>query len=410
MPSGMKGTQRLGEFRKGWPVLLGCLIGQGVGIHTLPPYTIGLFISPLGEDLGWSRTSISIGVLIVTLGIALSAPFAGGLVNRTGERPLIVVGMCAVACGYLALGMTGHSITYYWAILFLMAVFGVGCTPITLSRVLIASFDKARGTALGISLIGTGLAGTLPPLILAPVMAAYGWRAGFIVLACVVAIAWPIILGLFALGGAARAVLPSKDVRAAVGFREALRQPLMTRLLAAFFCIAVATGGVVVHFSPMLVDSGYSLLQATQLASLIGISILTGRLLTGIAVDRIFAPRVAAVLMGASAIGFASLSLASSAFLPAAAFLVGMSLGAEIDLVMFVISRYYPPRVYGRTFGILYSIFLVGVAASPIIYARLYELAGNYQLAFVWAAVFLGLSSILFATLPRFPAEPHSST
>lgn len=408
MPSPVDSTNRLEEFRNNWPALVGCLIGHGVGIHTLPPYTVGLFISPMGAEFGWSRISISIGVTVSTLGLAIGAPIAGALVNRLGERALIVFSILIVVAGYLALSAMGPSIGIYWAILLLTAMFGVGCSPVTLSRILVSVFDKSRGTALGITLIGTGLAGTLPPLILAPVMATYGWRAGYVALAVIVAVAWPIILGLFVLNRVGKPhppAAPTETPAAAIGVGELVQHPVLIRLMIAFFCVAIATGGVVVHFSPMLIDAGFSALQAGRMASLIGISIIVGRLLTGIAIDHVFAPRLAMLLMGASAVGFVLLAVDGPPLIPYAALLVGMSLGAEIDLVIYLTSRYFLPHMYGRAFGVLYSSFLAGVAVSPVIYALLHAPVGNYTLGFVWAAVFLAIGAVLFATLPKFPVR-----
>jgi hypothetical protein len=98
--------------------------------------------------------------------------------------------------------------------------------------------------------------------------------------------------------------------------------------------------------------------------------------------------------------------------LPFLAILVGLSLGAEIDLIVFLTSRYFRIDHYARAFGLLYSTFLLGVALSPVAYALLRERGGDYSLGFLWAAAFLTVSVALLATLPRYPAAasslPHS--
>ena len=86
-----------------------------------------------------------------------------------------------------------------------------------------------------------------------------------------------------------------------------------------------------------------------------------------------------------------------------------MSLGAELDLVVYLTSRYFPPCGNGNAFGVLYPGFLTGVAVSPVIYALLHQLTGDYSLGFLWAAVLLAISVLLFATLPRFAyAAPNA--
>src|SRR5215475_5006026 len=157
------------EFRRGWAAALGCLIGHVVGLHTLPPYTIGLFIGPLQDAFGWSRTSISLGITILTIGLAIGAPVVGLLVDRMGERTLIAFGMLVLAIGYASLSTMTGSLAVFWTTMALMA--------------------------LRVTLVGTGLTGTLAPIVLGPVIAEYGWRAGYQVLSLIMAVSLPIVLG-----------------------------------------------------------------------------------------------------------------------------------------------------------------------------------------------------------------------
>jgi MFS family permease len=394
------------EFRHGWPTLTATLLGQTVGVHALPPYTIGFFMTPLQSEFGWSRTEISFGITVLTLAIAIGVPVAGSLVDRWGERRLIAAGMLFLAAGFAAMSAMGSSVGYFWVIMASMALFGSGCSPVTLSRALVSVFNRARGTALGITLIGTGLTSLFVPLLLAPIMSSYGWRTGYLSLAAVMLICLPIIIGLLVLNGVGGRPKPRSEPVAGidqVSMKLLVKQPTFLALLAAFFCIALAIGGIIVHFVPMLIDTGYTGYQAAQTASLIGLSLIAGRFLTGIAVDHFFAPRVAFILMATSASGFVLLYATGSSFLQYAAALLGISFGAEIDLIAYLTSRYFPSNAYGRMFGILYSGTMLGMAVSPLVYARIRELTGHYDLGFAWAAALLCISAVLFMLLPRFP-------
>jgi MFS family permease len=382
--------------------MIACLIGNAIGLHTLPPFTIGLFIAPLQQEFGWSRTSISLGITIITIGTALSAPLVGIVVDRLGERLLIATGMLALAAGYFGLSLMTGSIARFWAIMALMALLGAGCTAVTLSRIIVSLFDRHRGAALGIALIGTGLSGALAPIALSPVIASGGWRAGYQALALVMTIGLTIVFVLLLFNGVGKArQMPARSSDAAVTIVEVVRQPVFVRLLVPFVLVAIATGGVVVHFVPMLVDAGYDPSRAGRMASLVGLSLVSVRLLIGIVLDFMFAPKVATVLMAASAVGFLGLVIANSEFLPCAAILTGMSLGAEVDLIVYLASRYFPPNQFSRAYSLLYSSFLISLAFSPVIYAEFREWSGDYRPAFAGAAVFLAASSICFARLRR---------
>ena len=394
-----------GEFRRGWPTIIACLIGHAIGLHTLPPFTIGLFIAPLQHDFAWTRTSISLGITIITIGTALSSPLVGAIVDRIGERILIATGMLALAGGYAALSLMGGSIVVFWTIMALMALCGAGCSAVTLSRIIVGMFDRRRGTALGVVLIGTGLAGALGPVMLAPLIDAEGWRVGYRALALVMIIGLPIVVGLLVLNGVGKGENAPGRSREQPPARmaEVVRHPLFVRLLIPFVCVAIGTGGVVVHFVPMLIDAGYSPSKAGQMAGLVGLSPVSARLIVGIALDVVFAPLVATILMAMSAAGFLGMALAGHGLLPWTAMLTGMSLGAEVDLVAYLVSRYFPAAQFGRAYGLLYGAFLTAVSLSPVVYAQFREWSGDYRPGFVWASIFLAVGSLSFAMLPRFP-------
>jgi MFS family permease len=385
--------------------MIACLIGHAIGLHTLPPFTIGLFIAPLQQDLGWTRTAISLGITIITIGTAVSAPLVGVFVDRIGERILIGTGMLMLAGGYFALSHMGGSIVQYWTIMALMALLGAGCSPVTLSRIIVGLFDRNRGAALGAVLVGTGLASVVAPIFLSPIIVSSGWRAGYQALALVMLGGLPIVVGLLAFNGVggARAVSPhAEQTKESVAFAEVLGYPMFVRLLVPFVLVAIGTGGVVVHFVPMLIDTGFSPAKAGQMAGLLGLSLVSARLLVGVAIDFVFAPLVATWMMAISAVGFLALAFGGQDATPYAAIFVGLSLGAEVDFIVYLTSRYFPERYFGRAYGCLYSAFLVAVSLSPLVYAWFREAVGGYWPGFVWASAFLAVSSVCFAFLPRF--------
>ena len=236
-------------------------------------------------------------------------------------------------------------------------------------------------------------------------METYGWRAGYKALGLMVVVAWPVILALLILSGVGKSTGHAQQRKQLGSPLQTLCQPPMLRLLLAFFCTAIATGGAVVHFVPMLIDAGYSQSRAAGMASLMGLCLTACRVLVGIASDRVFAPRLAMVLTSVSAIGFLLVPLGGAEALPYVAVLVGLSLGAEVDLLVYLTSRYFQPKLYGHAFGVLYPSFLIGAAVSPVIYAELEKARGDYSTGFIWAGVFLAVSTLLFGTLPRFPTR-----
>jgi predicted MFS family arabinose efflux permease len=136
---------------------------------------------------------------------------------------------------------------------------------------------------------------------------------------------------------------------------------------------------------------------------LLGISLVIGRLVTGLLLDRLPAARVGIGMIGLSAVGFLIISVLGPSAVPFAALLVGLSLGAEVDLLSFMTSRYVSYERYGRVIGLLYATFLFGVATSPLIYAGIRQFSGSYAWAFLWSAAALIAACVGLTALPPLP-------
>jgi predicted MFS family arabinose efflux permease len=358
----------------------------------------------LQAQFGWTRSQVSLGPTVLIAALGLASPLVGLAADRWGERALIAPCLVILALFFAGLSRLGPDISQYYLAVAAMAVIASGSSTPTFTRVLTATFDKARGTALGIGLVGTGLASTLAPPILSRVIADHGWRAGYLALALTVAAATPVILLLLGRG-------PRTVVRSAAGegaeLGEALRDPIFWSLAAAFFLVALASPGLIVHFVPLLTDQGVSPAVAAALASAIGLCIIVGRVTTGLIIDRRFAPRVAAALMAVSAAGFLVLALGGARMALAGAAAVGLSFGAEVDLIGYLGSRYFGLRSYGKIYGLLYAACLAGTALSPLAYGWVVDRSGSYRPMLIAAAGLLGVAALIFATMRPFLGRPY---
>jgi MFS family permease len=402
----------MGEFRRGWRVLLGATLGVSVGISALPFYSAGVFVRPLEAEFGWTREQIALGSLASTFAVAFASPWIGALVDRFGVRIPAVLGLGFVALGFLALSRMPGGIGLFIGIQLGMAVLGASSSPLTFTRVVNAWFERAKGLALGITLAGIGVTAALAPSLVSAAVAENGWRTGYLLLAAVAALAAPIVFLLLGARSERPPVEPGAVETQVTGleFREAARSPVFWRLVAAFLLLAVAVAGWVLHLIPMLVESGLSPAEAAGVQGALGLSVLAGRLVTGYLVDHLFAPRVAAAMLVLAAGGVALLAFGGPPFALPAAIALGFALGAEVDLIGYLTARYFGLRAYGRLYGLLYAAFIVGAGLSPVLVAWAAATSGGYPNALVGSVVLLLLVAGLFATAPRFPpslaAEP----
>ena len=172
--------------------------------------------------------------------------------------------------------------------------------------------------------------------------------------------------------------------------------------MAAIFCLSLGLGGLMIHFVPILLEIGFTTRDAAQVAGVIGIAVVLGRLVVGFAVDRIFAPWVAIAILMACIVGVLALAQFGTLVAVPAAFVIGFSVGAEVDLIGYLVARYFGIPAYGQIYGRQYSAFLVATGLSPVILGAVRDVTGSYTGSMYTAAAFMILSTVLFAKLPKF--------
>jgi MFS family permease len=390
------------EFSRHWLLVLVCAVGIGVGVSSLPFYTQGLFIEAWIADFGWTRAQASLGILGSTLALAAVLPFIGSIVDRYGLVTPVMISLLGLSLAYVLLGMFVQSIATFVILAMLQAILGSASSPLAYTRAINAVFNKQRGLALGVALSGAGVAATFGPTLISNAIDAFGWRGAYYAMALfTLAVGAVIVLVLSRLNGAKTAA--NIDMEAANrDFLVAKASRTYWTIMAAIFCLSLGLGGLMIHFVPILLDVGFATNEAVKIAGVIGIAVVLGRLLVGFAVDRIFAPRVAIAILLACISGVLALALLGSVVAVPAAFVIGFSVGAEVDLIGYLVARYFGMHAYGQIYGRQYSTFLIATGLSPVILGAVRDATGTYTASLFTAAAFMVISAALFAKLPKF--------
>ncbi|MFQ5634892.1 MAG: MFS transporter [Gammaproteobacteria bacterium] len=402
-------ADRISEFRKGWGPLLACILGTACGILAITFYTQGLFAGPVAAEFGWSRGQFFLGFTIMQLMGLLTAPTVGTIVDKIGPRKVGIVGLIGHAAMYAVLALNNGSLVMFYLSFAGLAVCAAGTLPVTWTTVVNRWFNRNRGLAIGLTMAGTGIAAILAPPYVHYLMNTFGWRGAYLGIGLTaLAISLPMVWLLFR--------TPEDDPHpgtravaspAAWGLTrgEALRTYRFWALGTALFVITLTVIGIIPNFVPFLLDSGMSGEQAAETAAVMGIAVIVGRLTAGFMVDRIWAPAVAALFFSMPII--AMLLMANVTPAPpvavAAALLLGLAAGAELDLLAFLTSRYFGVTHYGAVFGGIYAFFTVGSGLAPLVYARSFDLLGTYRPMLLVAAVLLAGAICLLLSLGRYP-------
>jgi MFS family permease len=396
------------EFIAGWRALIAAFLGIACGAAGLYYYTLGVMMKPMQVEFGWSRAGLSSVLLIAAIVSALIAPLVGTLADRLGVWRVAGVSTIGLAAGFWLYSSVSGGLTNFLILNALLAIVAAGSSPVVLSRLVVVWFDKARGLALGIALAGTGVTGALAPRLLSRYVADHGWRAGYQALALVALLAAPLIMALAyerSSGVTERSAVRADRYASGAGLmlREALSSARFWHIAALFSCVALGVGGLIVHMIPLLTDAGLSPERAGGIAGLIGISLIIGRIATGALIDRIFAPRVAAVLFAMAALGCFALEWGGVTLAPFAAISLGLAIGAEIDLVGYLVAKYFGLKAYGAIYGWQYSAFMLGVALSPFIAGLIFDHTGSYRYVVLGAGTLLAIAALIAMCLGAFP-------
>lgn len=410
----MKSTNFLG-----WRVLAACVVGLACGIATTVVSTFGVFTGPIRESFGWSQSEAFAALLVITLTSAPLAPVIGGLVDRYGARRVVLSAFVCEVLIFASFAWQNASLWTFYARYVAFAVFALATTHVAFARVITLWFDRRRGLALGIALSGVGLGGFLWPLFAQAMIEQYGWRTAYLLLAAAIAaIALPTIALLLrdspeSVGQRAdgdpppdTAATAAAGVAPLVGLTlaEAARTRRYWMVLVTFFLVGLAVQSVMVHLVPLLGARGLSPMLAALAQSMLFLAVTTGRLVTGWLMDRFFAPRVALAFLLAAICGIALLAGGASgpvAFV--AAMLVGLAVGAEVDVIAYVTSRYFGPRAFSRIYGTFYGTYSLSGGIGPLLTAQAVDRTGDYQFALAMHAALLIVASLMLLRFERFP-------
>ena len=395
------------EFSNGWKLILASFIGMMAGLTAIPFYTYGIFTGPLEAEFGWTREQTQSGLLFQTIGVLAMLPILGWACDRFGARKIALWSMTLFAISFAAMSLNTGNVWQYYATVFAFGVLGVGTLPITWTRVINGAFSTNRGLALGIALMGTGFVGVAAPLVVPWGIEAYGWRATYLMLA-----AFPALVGLpivFAFLREKTVSSEEDDIPAAnltgVSFRAALRDYRFWLIGIGFLVISFGIGGSITNLFPLFLEAGYGPVQAGAFLSVIGVSVIIGRISTGFFLDRFWGPAVAAILMALPAISCFILSggTPSVAMAYFATILIGFAAGAEFDIIAYLASRYFGLKNYGKIYSLLYAAFALGAAVAPAIFGRAHDKFGNYDQIFFISAILFLLGSLILLGLGKYP-------
>ena len=371
-----------GRFR--WIVLgLATLMQLGVSLPQQTPAAIGPVLS---RSLSLSRTELGLLTSAIWGGMLIGLLPFGMLVDRYGERSMLLVGGVILA-GFLVLASRASSFEPLFIALVPAAVGASAASPGG-TRALAAWFEpRLRGTAIGIRQTGVTGAGVLAAVILPPIAVGFGWRAAFLTVAALALLA----IAAFAVFYREPPV-ESRAARAPWDLRSLVRNPVWVAATAYGWVFMGALGCVVAYLAVSLnQDAGLNPVQAGLMLAVLQVGGIAGRLGFGVLSDRLGSRGAVMALSAALAV---ATCLAMAAFghgragtagLVGIAFLLGLSCMGWNALYITLTAEVVPVQNAATAVGAGTTITFTGMFAVPPIFGLIADHSGSY----VWSWVAL---------------------
>ena len=397
----------------GWWVALTAAAGLFLGLTPIVVFSFGVFLGPIAWDFHAGRGDVSFAYTLFSLIQAISVPLAGWLMDRFGARRVIVPSLFLASVALILIPLRCVNLSQLYILFGALGFLAGGAGVVTFAKVMSNWFDRYRGLALGVMLLGLGLGALVMPWLAQLLIAKFGWHLAYAALgASILLVSTPLVmkflnerpesLGLLPDGGISARTAHTEPNKKATGmtWRGAMRTPTFWVLLSSFALVAAATQACFAHMAAIVSDRGNNAQLAALASSLLGAGLLIGRTGSGYLLDRFFAPRVAALIFAGAAAGIALLRIAYSpgpAF--AAAFLIGLAMGAEGDVMPYLTSRYFGLRCFGEICGIVFAGFSLAGGLGPYLMGAAYDANRSYALPLVLFCIAVLLAAALMLVL-----------
>lgn len=384
------------ERSYGWVIVgAGALLGC-VAIGAL--FSLAVFLQPMSEATGWTRTGISSAMTLDFLTMGVAAFGWGALSDRFGPRIVVLSGSLLLGLG-LALASRASSLLEFQLIYGIVVGVAAGAVFAPMIATVTGWFDRHRSLAVSLVSAGMGVA----PMTISPfaqwLISAYDWRTAMLTIAIG---AWALLVPAALLvrrppevTASSPGMPPEGGEGMTVG--QALRSPQFIVLSLTFFCCCAAHSGPIFHTVSYALACGLPAMTAVTIYSVEGLAGLGGRILFGLLGDRFGARRVVVAGLMVQAVGAGSYYFTRDAGeFYAVAILFGMAYGGVMPLYAVLAREYFPMRIMGTVFGGAAMISSLGMALGPAVGGWIFDTFHGYGYLYI-ASFGIGLAAVAIA-------------
>jgi len=388
----------------GWVIVGAGIVVTCVGFGAMA--SLSVFLQPMTQAMGWSRTGIATAALLNFLCMGAGAFVWGALSDRFGTRAVVLGGGLLLGLG-LVTASRATTLGEFQLLFGVIVGIASGSFYAPMTATTARWFTRHRSLAVALVSAGLSVGSTVMAPLAGWLISSYGWRTAMLVIGDLV---WLVIVPTALLVRNAPVAPPGAGATAAAAVgpeltvAQALRTPQFAAIALTYFACCATHAGPIFHMVTHAIDQGIPAMTAATVLSVAGLASLSGKIVCGLLADRVGAKRVlvAGLALQAVAVSLYLVTRELAGFY-GVALVFGFAYGGVMPL--YAIGE----RTMGATFGAVALTSTLAMALGPVAGGWLYDAFGSYFWMFV-GSVGIGVGAVAIALTFRPPrALPRSA-
>ncbi len=373
----------------GWVIL--CAGFAALFVNSGSRMAFGLLLKPMTEDLGWSRSSLSLAATAFFCASALAMPLLGRLVDRRSLRAVMAV---AALIGAVGIGLMAFASSHWHVFALYGLVYAVGSagSSVSMVGVLVSRwFSQRRGLANSAAISGNAAGQLVIITLLASFLESLRWRGAYLALGVANLALAPLLLALVR----SRPSTPrgetgqaaghdAEEEESAPGATVLLRSRQMWLLVVVYAICGFQDFFVATHVVAFADDKGVSRALAGNLLAWMGLLGVLGVLASGWLADK-HGAGLPTLLSFIARVGIFAIALLFQNTLGIATFAVlyGFTFLMTAPLVIVLVGNVFGSSRMGATSGVINMTHQICGGLGAYAGALIFDAQGSYDAAFV---------------------------
>jgi len=395
----------------GWVIVVVGIVVTCVGFGAM--LSLSVFLQPLAEAMGWSRTGIAMAAMLNFLCMGLGAFMWGALSDRYGTRLVVLCGGALLGLGMVLASRAGTLLQFQ---LLYGIVVGLASGSFYAPMTATTSRWFTRNRSLAVALVSAGL--SVGSTVMAPLarwmISTYDWRTAMLVIGDLV---WLVIIpAALLIRNPPAAATPAVAVATAAAagpdltIGQVVRTPQFAAIALTHFACCAAHSGPIFHLVSHAIDQGVGSMAAASILGASGLSSIVGRVGSGIVADRLGVKRTLIAMLAAQAVLIpVYLAATSEGSLWGLSMVFGVAYGGVMPLYAVLTREYFGEAIMGTAYGWVFFISCIGMGLGSFAGGAIHDVLGSYQGLFVGSFAVGAMAVVLAATL-RPPARLRLQT